>query len=144
MDSANTRSVDHVPSEVLDRDASWKDFDTSTDAISFGFAATAILISMFLLMAIFEHLIRPRVFFSQQQSDQGSMQTVLRHGSNQQHSPGKLRCSSSQVESPNRLNYPVLMPGQRCPTYLAQPCPLPCRREGIQWPSHDHYSVSFQ
>ena len=99
MDSANTRSVDHVPSEVLDRDASWKDFDTSTDAISFGFAATAILISMFLLMAIFEHLIRPRVFFSQQQSDQGSMQTVLRHGSNQQHSPGKLRCSSSQVSS---------------------------------------------
>lgn len=29
------------------------------NAISFGFVATAILISMFLIMAIFEHLFRP-------------------------------------------------------------------------------------
>lgn len=32
---------------------------TSMNAISFGFVATAILISMFLIMAIFEHLFRP-------------------------------------------------------------------------------------
>jgi hypothetical protein len=31
----------------------------NASAISFGFAATAILIAMFLLMAIFEHLIKP-------------------------------------------------------------------------------------
>ncbi|KAJ0972142.1 hypothetical protein J5N97_020101 [Dioscorea zingiberensis] len=140
MDTANTRTADHVPSELLDRDASWKDFDTSTDAISFGFAATAILISMFLIMAIFEHLIRPRLFLSQQQSDQGSLQPVLRHV-NQQHSPEKFR--NPQVESPNRLNYSVLMPGQQCPTYLAQPCPLPGQREGIRWPSHDHHTLAF-
>jgi len=36
-----------------------RDFGTSMDAISFGFAATAVLVSMFLLMAIFEHLIKP-------------------------------------------------------------------------------------
>ncbi|BAS75524.1 Os01g0878000, partial [Oryza sativa Japonica Group] len=41
---------------------SLRDFGTSMDAISFGFAATAILVSMFLLMAIFEHLIKPHVF----------------------------------------------------------------------------------
>jgi hypothetical protein len=32
---------------------------TNASAISFGFAATAILIAMFLIMAIFEHLIKP-------------------------------------------------------------------------------------
>jgi hypothetical protein len=35
----------------------------------------------------------------------------------------------------------VLMPGQRYPTYLAQPAPLPpsCLREGVHWPPHDHH-----
>lgn len=38
----------------------WKSsFGTSMSAISFGFVATAILISMFLIMAIFEHLFKP-------------------------------------------------------------------------------------
>lgn len=37
----------------------------------------------------------------------------------------------------------VLMPGQRYPTYLAQPKPLPlplppaCPREGVHWPPHN-------
>ena len=35
------------------------DAPTNASAISFGFAATAVLVSMFLLMAIFEHLIKP-------------------------------------------------------------------------------------
>lgn len=39
-------------------DGPWRS-STSMNAISFGFVATAILISMFLLMAIFEHLFRP-------------------------------------------------------------------------------------
>lgn len=34
-------------------------FDSSVNAVSFGFVATAILISMFLLMAIFERFLRP-------------------------------------------------------------------------------------
>lgn len=35
----------------------------------------------------------------------------------------------------------VLMPGQRYPTYLAQPAPLPpsCPREGVHWPPHDYH-----
>jgi hypothetical protein len=37
----------------------WKSLGTSMNAISFGFVATAILISMFLIMAIFEHLFKP-------------------------------------------------------------------------------------
>ncbi|KAG0478902.1 hypothetical protein HPP92_013621 [Vanilla planifolia] len=38
----------------------WMHFDNSVNAISFGFVATAILISMFLIMAIFERFLRPQ------------------------------------------------------------------------------------
>ena len=56
---------------------------TSMSAISFGFVATAILVSMFLIMAIFEHLFRPenssfdsphRIRQRQNQSSDGSGQ----------------------------------------------------------------------
>lgn len=41
------------------RDEHWRHFDNSVNAVSFGFVATAILISMFLVMAIFERFLRP-------------------------------------------------------------------------------------
>ncbi|GFZ03100.1 hypothetical protein Acr_15g0017080 [Actinidia rufa] len=41
------------------RDDHWRHFDTSVNAVSFGFVATAVLISMFLVMAIFERFLRP-------------------------------------------------------------------------------------
>ncbi|PPD85593.1 hypothetical protein GOBAR_DD17475 [Gossypium barbadense] len=37
----------------------WRQFDNSVNAVSFGFVATAILISMFLVMAIFERFLKP-------------------------------------------------------------------------------------
>ncbi|CAK9136642.1 unnamed protein product [Ilex paraguariensis] len=37
----------------------WRHFDNSGNAVSFGFVATAILIFMFLVMAIFERFLRP-------------------------------------------------------------------------------------
>lgn len=43
-----------------DREDHWRSFDNSVNAVSFGFVATAILISMFLIMAIFERFLRPR------------------------------------------------------------------------------------
>ncbi|XP_022952121.1 uncharacterized protein LOC111454885 isoform X3 [Cucurbita moschata] len=43
-----------------ERDEYWSRFDDSVNAVSFGFVATAILISMFLVMAIFERFLRPR------------------------------------------------------------------------------------
>lgn len=42
----------------LQKDDHWTHFDNSVNAVSFGFVATAILISMFLVMAIFEKLLR--------------------------------------------------------------------------------------
>ena len=45
-------------------------------AITFGLAATAVLVSMFLVMAIFEHLIIPRVsFFRSRSNARGSSET---------------------------------------------------------------------
>lgn len=44
----------------IDRVEHWRRFDNSVNAVSFGFVATAILISMFLVMAIFERFLRPR------------------------------------------------------------------------------------
>lgn len=38
----------------LQRGDRWTDYDNSVKSVSFGFVATAILISMFLVMAIFE------------------------------------------------------------------------------------------
>lgn len=43
----------------IQKDDHWRHFDNSVNAVSFGFVATAILISMFLVMAIFERFLRP-------------------------------------------------------------------------------------
>ncbi|KAG6416576.1 hypothetical protein SASPL_124009 [Salvia splendens] len=42
----------------IQKDDHWTHFDNSVNAVSFGFVATAILISMFLVMAIFEKFLR--------------------------------------------------------------------------------------
>lgn len=63
-------SSDPTPAQTVtglggvDNEGPWKSFGTSMNAISFGFVATAILISMFLIMAIFEHLFKPSPSFS--------------------------------------------------------------------------------
>jgi hypothetical protein len=44
---------------VQREDQHWRHFDNSVNAVSFGFVATAILISMFLVMAIFERFLGP-------------------------------------------------------------------------------------
>ncbi|KAG5234915.1 alpha/beta-Hydrolases superfamily protein [Salix suchowensis] len=44
---------------VQREDQLWRHFDNTVNAVSFGFVATAILISMFLAMAIFERFLGP-------------------------------------------------------------------------------------
>lgn len=56
----------------LRREEPWKSrFDDSVNAVSFGFVATAILISMFLVMAIFERLIRTTTTTTNSDSSSG-------------------------------------------------------------------------
>lgn len=47
-------------SGTSDKNAPFRNYGSSMNSLSFGFLATAILISMFLIMAIFEHLFRTR------------------------------------------------------------------------------------
>ncbi|KAL1567676.1 hypothetical protein AAHA92_03130 [Salvia divinorum] len=107
----------------VERDDQWRSFDNSVNAVSFGFVATAILISMFLVMAIFERFLRPRSSDAAVELDGGG---------------GNLR----------KLNYPspkmtvylkgvsVLMPGERVPTFIAHPAPAPCPPERISRPTY--------
>ncbi|RDX97606.1 hypothetical protein CR513_19601 [Mucuna pruriens] len=123
------------PSQTgVDEEAPWKSLGTSMSAISFGFVATAILISMFLIMAIFEHLFKPTSQFSTPES------MLARY---QEHSvpTGKQGNAQSVQASSYACDLSVLMPGQQYPTYIAQPAPLPCPREGIYWPSHERHFV---
>ncbi|KAL2513738.1 hypothetical protein Fot_27709 [Forsythia ovata] len=109
------------------RESSWNNFGSSMNAISFGFVATLILLSMFIIMAIFEHLFRPTTASDQddatRQSDSMQMQKLG---------------DQETVQTSDASNFTVLMPGQQCPTFIAQPAPLPCQRESVSWPSHQH------
>ncbi|URE49330.1 hypothetical protein MUK42_14306, partial [Musa troglodytarum] len=58
-----------TPSGANDKEAAFKDLSSSMNALSFGFIATAILVSMFLVMAIFEHLLRSRASHPPSQTD---------------------------------------------------------------------------
>ncbi|CAA2953505.1 uncharacterized protein LOC111394795 isoform X1 [Olea europaea subsp. europaea] len=120
------------PSQTeVGREGPWNSFGTSMNAISFGFVATAILISMFLIMAIFEHLFRPNAsFLSSQDNSTAHLESPQVQ---------KLGDSHSQVQASYASDFSVVMPGQQYPTFIAQPAPLPCPREGaVYWPSHQH------
>ncbi|XP_074574857.1 uncharacterized protein LOC141831400 [Curcuma longa] len=118
--------------------APFRNYGSSMDSLSFGFLATAILISMFLIMAIFEHLFRSRASRASSPLDdavrvrQEADQTQAKKNKNS-------HCEASSIA----VDFSVLMPGQLYPTYLAQPAPLPCPREGVPWPSHHQPSFDF-
>ncbi|KAJ9538163.1 hypothetical protein OSB04_030896 [Centaurea solstitialis] len=124
-----TDSPHSPPQTGGDGDGPWKNFGTSMNAISFGFVATAVLISMFLIMAIFEHLFRPNASFSLPEHDTSSEDLRPMH---------KLVNSQPHVQATYASDFSVLMPGQEYPTYIAHSAPLPCSREGVHWPPHHH------
>ncbi|KAM3410607.1 hypothetical protein ACQJBY_002686 [Aegilops geniculata] len=138
--------------------SSMKDLGSSTNAsaISFGFAATAILIAMFLLMAIFEHLIKPGWAASRGSRDGSGNGDGDAHGRRAQPphpgrhprdhgSPEKLAPPPKMEAVVAVADLTVVMPGQRYPTFLAQPAPLllPCPREGVRWPPHHDHRRPF-
>ncbi|GFP96900.1 hypothetical protein PHJA_001834100 [Phtheirospermum japonicum] len=95
----------------LDRGSYWRTFDNSVSAVSFGFVATAILISMFLIMAIFER------FLWRRSPGDGGGDPAAGDGS----------VTKLDYPSPKMTIYPkgvsVLMPGDTIPTFLAHPAP---------------------
>ncbi|MED6182706.1 hypothetical protein PIB30_031247 [Stylosanthes scabra] len=114
-------------------DSHWTNFESSVNAVSFGFVATAILISMFLLMAIFERFLRPN------NSDEfsPSARRTSADLESQMPFPGKLAHPSPKM-SVYASGVSVLMPGDEIPTFIAHPAPPPCCPERISFPSHHH------
>uniref|UniRef100_A0A7N0VLX2 Uncharacterized protein n=1 Tax=Kalanchoe fedtschenkoi TaxID=63787 RepID=A0A7N0VLX2_KALFE len=120
-------------------DPHWRHFDNSVNAVSFGFVATAILIAMFLVMAVFERFIRPPgAEFVGNGGGPGS-----RHRRADLEARGELeRKLAAAPPSPKMHVYArevsVLMPGENLPTFIAQPAPAPCPPERVQWHLHQH------
>ncbi|CAN4110735.1 unnamed protein product [Withania somnifera] len=124
----------------VNREGQWKNFRTSMDAIYFGFVATAILLSMFLIMAIFEHLFKPSPpFSSPPRSRHNSLELgpIQKHATSQIYYIQGLNCFFL-VPKRHLSDYTVLMPGQQYPTFIAKPTPLPCPRERVYRPSREH------
>ncbi|XWS12704.1 hypothetical protein CRYUN_Cryun37aG0113200 [Craigia yunnanensis] len=115
----NVQSEDH-----------WRHFDDSVNAVSFGFVATAILIFMFLIMAIFEHFLRPNS--SPSGPNHGDLESQLSFNGKLSHPSPKMTIYTRGVS--------VLMPGDKIPTSIAHPAPVPCPPERPSLPQREHNS----
>ncbi|KAK9704962.1 hypothetical protein RND81_07G023600 [Saponaria officinalis] len=128
--SGSDRVVETSGAAQADDHRAWKNFGaTSMNAISFGFVATAILISMFLIMAILEHLFRPNNHLSS--SHDASLESrVVAHHKSRDH-PMLLTTYARDIS--------VVMPGHDYPTCLALPAPLlSCPPQGFRSPQPQH------
>lgn len=136
----NENSWNITPSQAAARDMSredhWRNFDNSVNAVSFGFVATAILISMFLVMAIFERFLRPSSSSSSAE-DAGNGNRPLEPMDVEDGMQFFDKLDDSSTISTYCIGVSVVMPGQDIPTFIAHPVPLPCPPEGISWPLHE-------
>lgn len=115
----------------VQREDHWRRYDNSVNAVSFGFVATAILISMFLVMAIFERFLKPNS--SPGAGNHGDLESQLGLNGKLSHPSPKMAIYTNGVS--------VLMPGDDVPTFIAHPAPVPCpseRRPPL--PLHQHNS----
>ncbi|KAL7603257.1 uncharacterized protein LOC111919479 [Lactuca sativa] len=117
------------------RDDHWRHFDKSVNAISFGFVATAILISMFLVMAIFERFLRTTSPVLSPGGGGARGRNAAGDVGSQMGFNSKLANSSFKI-SENAREVSVLMPGEHVPTFIAQPVPCPSGR--IPWSPDPH------
>ncbi|XP_050369770.1 uncharacterized protein LOC126787898 [Argentina anserina] len=117
------------------RDEHMSPFNSSVNAVSFGFVATAILISMFLVMAIFERFLRPTSpeFSPSGRRRNGDLEAQLDFNGKLGYPSPKMSVYASGVS--------VLMPGDDIPSYIAHPAPVPCPPERMFWPPHQHISL---
>ncbi|BFI27666.1 hypothetical protein MPTK2_2g12290 [Marchantia polymorpha subsp. ruderalis] len=103
------------------------------NAVSFGFIATAVLFAMFLVMAIFERILRPHRLARASARDEEPAESIPETSVDAEKPEIYAFSSYSNAVS-------VLMPGHDYPTYFARPIPMPCSRERAVWPSH-HGSI---
>ncbi|EOA36268.1 hypothetical protein CARUB_v10010513mg [Capsella rubella] len=141
------RDLSHLKTELwppigapmnLRREEPWKSqFDDSVNAVSFGFVATAILISMFLVMAIFERLIRTTTTTATH-SDSSSSRVLS--GMDPRVGFHNGAATKLGYQSPKMTVYSngvsVLMPGDDIPTFIAHPVPVSCPPQQISQSQH--------
>ncbi|KAF5745984.1 hypothetical protein HS088_TW06G00149 [Tripterygium wilfordii] len=127
-------TVSVAPLNLEREDQHWRRFDDSMNAVSFGFVATAILVSMFLIMAIFERFLRPTSLPSGGSTTRSDVEAQMVFNR-------KISCPSPKMTIyANGVS--VLMPGEEIPTFIAQAAPMPCPPERMLQPFHQH-SRSF-
>ncbi|XP_062009611.1 uncharacterized protein LOC133726150 [Rosa rugosa] len=109
-------------------DEQWSsNFSNSINSVYMGFVATAILISMFIVMAILERFFRrPRT--TSQLSHTARTHFVYDNNPKLDHNSSKITNYAREVS--------VVMPGEETPTFIAHPAPAPCPREHVTWPLH--------
>ncbi|XP_022714597.1 uncharacterized protein LOC111274249 [Durio zibethinus] len=100
------------------REDHWRHFDNYVNSVSFGFVATAIFISMFLVMGIFERFLRPNS--SPDGRNRGDLESQLSFNGKLSQPAPKMTTYTSGVS--------VLMPGDEIPTFIAHPAPVPSPR----------------
>ncbi|KAL0856865.1 hypothetical protein Bca101_062019 [Brassica carinata] len=117
-----------APTNIRQEEPWRSQFNDPVNAVSFGFIATAILISLFIVMAIFEMLIRTTTTNSHSSPGQVLSGLESRVGLN------GLAFSKFGCESPKMGVYSkgvsVLMPGDNVPTFIAHHAP-PVKEEKL-------------
>ncbi|KAL1823132.1 uncharacterized protein LOC108212203 [Daucus carota subsp. sativus] len=118
---------------VVERQEHLSNFDSTVNALSFGFVATAVLILMFLVMAIFERFLRPRSSSSSTRNPRDLEAQII-----------KLDYPSPKM-SIYAKGVSVLMPGEEIPTFIAHPAPAPCHPppELVSRPLHECSVISI-
>lgn len=102
----------------------WRQLDSGVSAVSFGFVATAILVSMFLAMAILEHFLRPPAHAAAP-PPRGILRRLLSRGGGRGAAPG------SDLEAARKLE-------GHAPVEVR--CTVPAR---LARPSMAHWSDAF-
>ncbi|KAL2645010.1 hypothetical protein R1flu_012597 [Riccia fluitans] len=102
------------------------------NAVSFGFIATAVLFAMFLVMAIFERILRPHRAARAAAQDEERAESVPESSADSQKPDTNAESYSKAVS--------VLMPGQDYPTYFARPIPPPCPPGNAAKPPREEFS----
>ncbi|XP_039061548.1 uncharacterized protein LOC120205823 [Hibiscus syriacus] len=116
-----------APLNVQREEEHWKHFDNYVNAVSFGFVATAILISMFLVMAIFERFLRTN---ASSPPNHGDLESQPGFNGKLSHPSPKMTVYTSGVS--------VLMPGDEIPTFIAHRASVPCPPERHSLPQQQH------
>lgn len=119
-----------LPPPPMGKDGQLRRNNESVNAVSFGFVATAVLITAFLVMAIVETFLRPRSSLSPASPIHGR-ESVTGDATTTDNS---LKRDNAIIEYVSDIS--VIMPGHDIPTFIAKQSPILCPSDGIYRHGH--------